>query len=114
MGCDEQFDDYGRTYKAPPKIAYADKARKRGRTSVHPLMEEGVQTQYASDVDIWLGGFSVPGDPERWNWEPQRIIFDVSSYEDAIAISKNHGDGDYPVKVLKRTVTYGPWEEITK
>jgi hypothetical protein len=91
--------------------------------------EDTVRVEYAVDYDVY--DYSArylpkrPDDPPLSEWKPQRMhLYSPSSgasEEEQIKWGeqsiRSHGNQDRtgrPGRVMKRTVTYGPWEVIAE
>ncbi len=115
----------------PPyvRVAIDDKPRRsRGSNSgLGSYTEETTGVEYAIDYDTYDSSTRYerpkPGDPENWQYKPERQFLhgpwdDTEDamkrfLEHAISVIKMHGDQGRtkrPGRVIRRTVTYGPWE----
>lgn len=124
-----EMADYDIPLPKPEKRAIDEKYRREHGGKTHPgsFTEETTVVEFAADYDVWDSDApryekEKPGDPELWQWRPERYYIYSSRYVDAVEcvehglyIIRSHGNQaktGRPGKVLRRTVTYGPWEEV--
>lgn len=113
-------------YRAPrtKDIPYEDRPRHTHTSPwFAPQTEEGTVVEFALDYDSWDGEFRGRDDTREDHYIKSRqlsVVTERMTEEKLIEHYKRfasiHHDGheERPAVMMRRTVTYGPWEVVTE